>query len=78
MVVEMAAPEGPREASRRVGAKALLRALLDGGVELIVVGGVAAILHGAPTTTRDLDIVHRPESERTVRAEPNGAFATGG
>jgi len=28
-------------------------------VEYIVVGGAAAILHGAPVTTQDLDIVHR-------------------
>jgi hypothetical protein len=36
----------------------LLHALVDAGVEFIVVGGVAAVLHGAPTTTVDLDIVH--------------------
>lgn len=47
--------------------ESLLRALLDGGVELIVVGGVAAILHGAPTTTRDLDIVHRRTPENIER-----------
>ncbi|MBL4683106.1 MAG: hypothetical protein JKY37_00840 [Nannocystaceae bacterium] len=29
-----------------------------GGVEFIVVGGIAAVLHGAPISTRDLDIVH--------------------
>jgi hypothetical protein len=28
-------------------------------VEFIVVGGAAAVLHGAPITTEDLDIVHR-------------------
>lgn len=42
----------------------LLRALCEQGVEFIVVGGAAAVLHGAPTTTRDLDIV--PE-----QSEPN-------
>jgi len=47
--------------------ESLLRALLDGGVELIVVGGVAAVLHGAPTTTRDLDIVHRRTPENIER-----------
>lgn len=37
--------------------EALIRALIDGGVELIVVGGAAAVIHGAPVTTQDLDIV---------------------
>jgi hypothetical protein len=35
----------------------VLRALLNGSVQFIVVGGVAAVLHGAPVTTFDLDIV---------------------
>lgn len=41
----------------------LIQALGDGGVEFIVVGGAAAVLHGAPITTRDLDIVHRRTPE---------------
>ncbi len=48
----------------------ILRRLGDAGVELIVVGMAAGILQGVPTTTRDLDIVHRrtPENvERLVR-----------
>jgi hypothetical protein len=36
---------------------ATLRALRDGGVEFVVVGGVAAVLNGAPVNTFDLDIV---------------------
>lgn len=36
---------------------ALLGELVRGGVDFVVVGGVAAVLHGAPITTRDLDIV---------------------
>lgn len=39
----------------------LLRQLVDEGVEFIVVGGGAAVLHGAPITTFDLDIVPRRE-----------------
>jgi hypothetical protein len=42
----------------------LLDALLDAGVELILVGGLAAVAQGAPITTHDVDIVHR-------RTEPN-------
>src|SRR5262249_5332084 len=37
---------------------ALLDALNAAKVEYIVVGGAAVILHGAPVTTQDLDIVH--------------------
>ena len=37
----------------------ILRRLGDAGVEVIVVGMAAGILQGVPTTTRDLDIVHR-------------------
>jgi hypothetical protein len=39
--------------------ESLLRALGAGGVEFIVVGGTAAVIHGAPITTLDLDIVPR-------------------
>lgn len=49
---------------------ALLRALVEGGVDFVVVGGAAAVLHGAPITTRDLDIVPSREPsnvERLVR-----------
>jgi hypothetical protein len=35
-----------------------LRALSAGDVQFIVVGGVAAVLNGAPVNTFDLDIVH--------------------
>lgn len=46
---------------------ALITALLEGGVELIVVGGAAAVLQGAPVTTQDLDIVHRRTPENVGR-----------
>lgn len=45
----------------------LLRRLADAGVEFIVVGGAAAVLHGAPITTEDLDIVHRRSPENVSR-----------
>jgi predicted nucleotidyltransferase len=53
----------PREAD--VGE--LLRRLADAGVEFVVVGGAAAVLHGAPITTEDLDIVHRRTTENVSR-----------
>ena len=43
------------------------RQLSKAGVEFIVVGGAAAVLHGAPITTEDLDIVHRRSPENVAR-----------
>lgn len=37
----------------------LLNGLNEAGVEFILVGGLAAVVQGAPITTFDLDIVHR-------------------
>ncbi len=45
----------------------LLRHLTRAGVEFIVVGGAAAVLHGAPITTEDLDIVHRRTPDNVAR-----------
>lgn len=53
----------PREADL----DALIQLLVEAGIEFIVVGGAAAVLHGAPTTTRDLDIVHRRTVENVDR-----------
>ena len=45
----------------------LFRALSRAGVEHVVVGGVAAILEGAPITTLDLDIVYRLDDDNLQR-----------
>lgn len=48
----------------------LLRLLVDGGVEFIVVGGVAGAAHGAARATYDLDVVYRrtlPNLQRLVK-----------
>ncbi len=37
---------------------ALLRTLTENQIDFIVVGGVCAVLHGAPVNTFDLDVVH--------------------
>jgi len=44
--------------------------LTQAGVEFVVVGGVSAVLQGAPITTRDLDICYRrtPENIRRLVA----------
>ena len=47
--------------------EALLTELAADRVEFIVVGGTAAVLHGAPIATQDLDIVHRRTEENVAR-----------
>ncbi len=37
----------------------LMRTLADGGVEFVVIGGVAALLQGATVDTRDMDVAVR-------------------
>ena len=54
----MASPARLREA---------LRALAEHGVEHIVVGGVAAVLEGAPISTFDLDLVYQRSRENVER-----------
>lgn len=46
---------------------AMIRTLRAHEVEFIVIGGVCAVLHGAPLTTFDLDIVHRRSDENIAR-----------
>ncbi|MEZ4293931.1 MAG: hypothetical protein R3B70_03060 [Polyangiaceae bacterium] len=48
------------------------RSLQEAGVELVVVGGTAAVLQGAPVVTFDLDIVHRrtPENVSRLASQP--------
>jgi hypothetical protein len=45
----------------------ILQVLVRHEVEFILVGGVAAILEGAPVSTLDLDIVLRPTSDNRDR-----------
>jgi len=49
------------------GYLATLRVLVAHDVEFIVVGGVAAVLQGAPIVTFDVDILHRRSSENVAR-----------
>lgn len=46
----------------------IFRALAEGGVQYLVVGGVAVVLHGYPRMTADLDLVLSLASENVVRA----------
>ena len=42
---------------------AILEGLLEADVKFILVGGLAAVVQGAPVTTMDVDIVHSRSSE---------------
>lgn len=46
---------------------ALIHRLSDAGIEFIIVGGVAATLHGSGRSTSDLDIVYRRTAENMAR-----------
>src|SRR5271170_1779729 len=46
---------------------ATLRALHDGGVEFILVGGLAAAVNGAPVNTFDIDVVHSRDAANVDR-----------
>lgn len=44
-----------------------LRVLQEAGVAFIVVGGLSAVLNGAPVNTYDLDVVHSREAANIAR-----------
>ena len=45
----------------------LLERLIRGDVDFVVVGGIAAVVHGSVTITRDLDIVYAADQENLDR-----------
>jgi hypothetical protein len=45
----------------------ILKVLTRHRVEFIIVGGVSAVLHGAPVTTFDLDVVHARDPQNIAR-----------
>ncbi|MGD0136101.1 MAG: hypothetical protein ABSE57_28985, partial [Bryobacteraceae bacterium] len=49
---------------------ATLRALHDGGIDFILVGGLAAVLNGAPVDTFDTDVVHSRDISNIKRLLP--------
>ena len=53
--------------AEETGLSALLNSLLDAGIEFILVGGLSAVVQGAPITTMDVDIVHRQTDENIDR-----------
>jgi hypothetical protein len=47
--------------------RALMRALTGRGVDFVVVGGFAAVIHGSPRLTQDLDVTYA-DDEANLRA----------
>lgn len=45
----------------------ILKVLTRHRVDFIIVGGVSAVLHGAPVTTFDLDVVHSRDRQNVAR-----------
>jgi hypothetical protein len=45
----------------------ILEGLLKQGVDFILVGGLAAVVQGAPVTTMDVDIVHKKSPENVSK-----------
>src|SRR5207245_7736213 len=52
---------------RMIDIEKAFRVLAEGGVEFIVVGGVAARAHGSARLTNDLDVVYRRTAENMAR-----------
>lgn len=50
----------------KIDLNALLKGLNEARVEFIMVGGLAAVIQGAPVTTFDLDIVHR-QTDKNIK-----------
>lgn len=48
-------------------ARPLLRALVDHGVDFVVVGGIAGLAHGSAYPTYDLDIAYARDRENVAR-----------
>ncbi|MCA9557598.1 MAG: hypothetical protein KC583_03440 [Myxococcales bacterium] len=48
---------------------ALIGALVEEGVEFILIGGVAAIAHGAARVTQDVDVVYARSAQNLERIE---------
>ena len=52
-----------RKKSKGADLSAILESLIKADIQFILVGGLAAVIQGAPVTTMDVDIVYRRSSE---------------
>lgn len=53
----------------RLRADVILNALVEEGVEFVVIGGLAAQVHGSPSLTGDVDICHSLDRANLERVE---------
>jgi hypothetical protein len=53
--------------STNVNLGSILEGLSEAGVDFILVGGLAAVVQGAPVTTMDVDIVHNQSPENIAK-----------
>jgi hypothetical protein len=44
--------------NREADFNTILQVMVNHQVDFIVIGGICAVLHGAPITTFDLDLIH--------------------
>lgn len=59
-------PTGGRKTTS-VNLGEVLEGLLEAGVDFILVGGLAAVIQGAPVTTMDVDVVHSRSHENIAK-----------
>jgi hypothetical protein len=52
---------------REFRAGVLLRALVEGGVDFVVIGGIAAVAHGSLQITQDLDVAYAGDADNLER-----------
>ena len=60
-------PSSEKESATGPDLSAVLEGLISAGVTFILVGGLAAVVQGAPVTTMDVDIVHQRTSENIAK-----------
>jgi hypothetical protein len=60
-------PTSKKRMSTGPDLSAVLEGLIKADVKFILVGGLAAVVQGAPVTTMDVDIVHQRTSENIVK-----------
>ena len=60
-------PMRSKEKAHGPDLSAVLEGLIDAEIKFILVGGLAAVVQGAPVTTMDVDIVHQRSSENIVK-----------
>jgi hypothetical protein len=55
------------EKQKTIDLSTIIEGLVKADIEFILVGGLAAVIQGAPVTTMDVDIVHKRSSENILK-----------